>query len=105
MDRGTRVERRVQPLERVAPARKVEPKVAAAKEKVRAAVKEGEEAGVRVVEEAAVRVVEEAAVRVVEEAAVRVVEEAASGQLLIWIRIKRTSSRYSRSALSSNSIQ
>jgi hypothetical protein len=89
MDRGTRVERRVQPLERVAPARKVEPKVAAAKEKVRAAVKVGEEAGVRVVEEAGVRVV----------------EEAASGQLLIWIRIKRTSSRYSRSALSSNSIQ
>jgi hypothetical protein len=75
----------------------VEPKVAAAKEKVRAAVKVGEEAGVRVVEEAAVRVAEEAAVRVA--------EEAASGQLLIWIRIKRTSSRYSRSALSSNSIQ
>jgi hypothetical protein len=89
MDRGTRVERRVQSLERVAPARKVEPKVAAVKENERAAVKVGEEA----------------AVKVGEEAAVRVGEEAASGQLLIWIRIKRTSSRYSRSALSSNSIQ
>jgi hypothetical protein len=80
MDRDTRVERRVQPLE-----------------KVRVAVK--------VVEEAAVKVVGEAAVKVVEEAAVKVVEEAASGQLLIWIRILRTPNRYSRSALSSNSIQ